>query len=639
VNRAAPGNGWMVSARGQASTVQSTVDEFTDPRPVPDGTTSANAQQSLRADIAPRSALQIASSPAACRAGQIYTASVVLRLTVTGACLQLELTGTGIARAISTTTTWQRYSVSGVVPIVIEGVRLRLTIRSNSSATVYADLQAGLFSSVESLIIVFCDYYSETSCADQSLIMARKGNILVVDDEEIMRDVLESLLAQEGHRVELAKTGEEGLQRLSERAFDVILLDVSMPGMGGLRTLEEILKLDAEAVVIMITAYATFDTAIAAWQLGAFSCIRKPFENAAILRTVIAGLARRRGDEERRLLRRTLKASADRNQVIGTSEAMREVFDLVEQVAPARSTVLITGESGTGKEVIARTIHFSSPRAESGQFVAVNCSNIPTELLESELFGHTKGAFTGAITAKKGLFEAADSGTIFLDEISTIPPETQARLLRVIQEREFTPLGDTQPRRVDVRIIAATNIDLRKAVEVGDFREDLFYRLNVINIHLPPLRDRRADILPLAQHFIRKYNAENGRTLSDQLSPELLGVLEAHRWPGNVRELETAIERAVIIARGSELTIDCLREEIITPGRLPDLSAGENEGFTSSIDLTRGISFYDEVSRFEVELIRRALELTGGHQSRAARLLGMNNTTLNSKIKAYNIRP
>jgi transcriptional regulator with GAF, ATPase, and Fis domain len=337
------------------------------------------------------------------------------------------------------------------------------------------------------------------------------------------------------------------------------------------------------------------------------------------------------------VLRRALRESADRKQIVGNSIAMREVYDLIEQVAPARSTVLITGESGTGKEVVARTIHFSSPRAETGQFVAVNCSNIPSELLESELFGHTKGAFTGAVAAKKGLFEVADNGSIFLDEITTIPPETQARLLRVIQEREFTPLGDTQPRKVDVRIIAATNTDLQRAVRSGDFREDLFYRLNVINIHLPPLRNRREDILPLAQHFIRKYNDENGRAISDQITPEVLKALETYSWPGNVRELETATERAVIVARADEITLDCLREEIVSP-RSQSGDAADVAESAALLDITRGISFYDEVSRFEIELIRRALEITGGHQSRAAKLLGMNNTTLNSKIKVYNIK-
>jgi DNA-binding NtrC family response regulator len=467
--------------------------------------------------------------------------------------------------------------------------------------------------------------------------MAKKGNILVIDDEEIMRDVLESLLSPEGYRVDLAKQGEEGLARFTERTYDVVLLDVSMPGIGGLRTLEELLKLDSEAVVIMITAFATFDTAVAALELGAFSCIRKPFENEHILKKVAAGISRRRKEEERQVLRRTLRASADRSQIVGNSAAMREVYDLIEQVAPARSTVLVTGESGTGKEVVARTIHFSSPRAESGQFVAVNCSNIPSELLESELFGHTRGAFTGAVAAKKGLFEVADGGSIFLDEITTIPPETQARLLRVIQEREFTPLGDTAPRKVDARIIAATNTDLRRAVQSGDFREDLFYRLNVINIHLPPLRNRRSDILPLTQHFIRKYNLENGRNVAEQLSPEVLDALENYPWPGNVRELETAIERAVIIARSEQITLECLRAEILSPEGRHGLNIA-SQSPTQFIDLTHGISFYDEVSRFEIELIRQALELTGGHQSRAAKLLGLNNTTLNSKIKSYNIK-
>src|SRR5437762_253486 len=283
--------------------------------------------------------------------------------------------------------------------------------------------------------------------------MAKKGSVLVVDDEEIMRDVLETLLSAEGYRVDLAKTGEEGLECYGRRAYDVVLMDVSMPGMGGLRALEEILKADAEAVVIVITAYATFDTAI--------------------------------------------------------------------------------GASGTGKELIARAIHMQSTRAAKS-FVTVNSSNIPSELLESELFGHTRGAFTGAVAAKKGLFEVADGGSLFLDEIGDIPPETQARLLRVLQEREFTPLGDTTPRKVDVRIVAATNIDLKEAVRQGSFREDLYYRLAVVPIELPPLRERREDILPLAQHFVRKYNEENARDVSDQLAPDVLALLEQYTWPGNV---------------------------------------------------------------------------------------------------------
>src|SRR5881296_898896 len=404
--------------------------------------------------------------------------------------------------------------------------------------------------------------------------MAKKGSVLVVDDEEIMRDVLETLLSSEGYRVDLAKTGEDGLDAYTKRSYDAVLLDVSMPGIGGLRALEEFLKLDGDAVVVMITAYATFDTAIAAWEKGAFGCIRKPFQNEHISATVAAGVKRRRKEEERRSLRQAMSREVDRGAIIGRSDIMQEVFRLVEQVAPARSTVLITGESGTGKELIAKAIHEASPRV-SRAFVTVNSSNIPSELLESELFGHTRGAFTGAIAAKKGLFEIADGGSLFLDEIGDIPPETQVRLLRVIQEREFTPLGDTTPRRVDVRIIAATNIDLREAVRQGMFREDLYYRLAVVPIELPPLRDRREDVLPLAQHFIRKYNEENGRHVSEQVGPEVLALLETYSWPGNVRELENAIERAVVIAPGNDVSRECLRPEISDP---ESVTIGSQEG-------------------------------------------------------------
>ncbi len=465
--------------------------------------------------------------------------------------------------------------------------------------------------------------------------MAKKGSVLVVDDEEIMRDVLETLLSADGYRVDLAKTGEEGIEAYGRRAYDTVLLDVSMPGMGGLRALEEFLKMDSEAVVIMITAGATFDVAIGAWERGAFGCIRKPFQNEQITARVEAGITRRRKEEERQTLRRAMSRSVDRGSIIGHSDKMQGIFQLVDQVAPARSTVLITGESGTGKELIAKAIHEQSPRAAKS-FVTVNSSNIPSELLESELFGHTRGAFTGAVTAKKGLFEVADGGSLFLDEIGDIPPETQARLLRVLQEREFTPLGDTAPRRVDVRIIAATNIELKEAVRQGAFREDLYYRLAVVPIEMPPLRDRREDVLLLAQHFIRKYNEENGRSVSEQIAPEVLALLEGYTWPGNVRQLENVIERAVVIAPGTELTRECLTIEITDPENTPGASQGS--GVASTLDIGRGVNFYDEVRRFEIELIRRALEQTNGHQSRAARLLGMNATTLNSKIKTYNIQ-
>jgi DNA-binding NtrC family response regulator len=467
--------------------------------------------------------------------------------------------------------------------------------------------------------------------------MAKKGNILVCDDEEIMRDVLETILTGAGYKVDLARTGEEAVEAYEQKTYDVVLMDVSMPGKGGLTALEEIISMDADAVVLMVTAYATFDTAISAWDKGAEGCIRKPFQNEQILGLVARGIKKRRKEEERVYLRQAMTRSVKRDAIIGRSDQMENVFRLVERVAPARSTVLVTGESGTGKELVAKSIHESSLRADK-PFVVVNCSNIPSELLESELFGHTKGAFTGAVAAKKGLFEVADTGSIFLDEIGDLRPETQVRLLRVIQEREFTPVGETTPVKVDVRIIAATNVDLKEAVKNGTFREDLYYRLSVVPIELPPLRTRREDILPLAQHFIRKYNAENAREVSESLSPEVLSLLENYYYPGNVRELENIIERAVVIAPTDEITVECLRPEVRDPNLAREMIQ-DGEGASEDIDISRGVNFYDEVRRFETDLIRRSLDQTGGHQSRAARLLGLNATTLNSKIKSYNIQP
>lgn len=465
--------------------------------------------------------------------------------------------------------------------------------------------------------------------------MAKKGSVLVCDDEEIMRDVLGTILTTAGYKVDLAKTGEEALAAYGEKFYDVVLMDVSMPGIGGLTALEEIIKLDSEAVILMVTAYATFDTAISAWEKGATGVIRKPFQNEQILARVGKGVKLRRNEQERVVLRQAMTRSVQRDSIIGRSDKMENVFRLLERVAPARSTVLITGESGTGKEVMAKTIHEASPRADKS-FVVVNCSNIPSELLESELFGHTKGAFTGAVAAKKGLFEVADGGSIFLDEIGDLRPEIQVRLLRVIQEREFTPLGETSTVQVDVRIIAATNIDLKEAVKNGTFREDLYYRLSVVPVELPPLRERREDILPLAQHFIRKYNDENGRVISENLSPEVLSLLENYYYPGNVRELENIIERAVVIAPTDEITVECLRPEVRDP-ELANQMIRNSAGTSADIDISRGVNFYDAVKNFEIDLIQRALDQTGGHQSRAARLLGLNATTLNSKIKSYNI--
>lgn len=466
--------------------------------------------------------------------------------------------------------------------------------------------------------------------------MAKKASILICDDEEIMRDVLGTIMSSAGYKVDLAKTGEEAVEMYSHKPYDVVLMDVSMPGMGGLTALEELVKLDAEVVVLMVTAYATFDTAISAWEKGAAGVIRKPFQNEQILALVAKGIKTRRKEEERQVLRQAMVRSVQRDLIVVHSEKMENIFRLVDRVGPARSTVLITGESGTGKELVAKAVHAASPRADK-PFVVVNCTNIPSELLESELFGHTKGAFTGAVGAKKGLFEVADTGSIFLDEIGDLRPETQVRLLRVIQEREFTPIGETNPTKVDVRIIAATNVDLKEAVKNGQFREDLYFRLSVVPIEIPPLRERREGILPLAQHFIRKYSEENGRNISENLSPEVLSLLENYNYPGNVRELENIIERAIVIAPTDEITVDCLRPEVRDPqSAMERMSA--SSGKSGSVDLKHGVSFYDEVKNYEIDLIRRALDQTGGHQSRAARLLGLNATTLNSKIKSYNIQ-
>jgi DNA-binding NtrC family response regulator len=451
--------------------------------------------------------------------------------------------------------------------------------------------------------------------------------VLVVDDEEIMRDVLETLLSSEGYRVDLAKTGEEGLDAYTKRAYDAVLLDVSMPGIGGLRALEEFLKLDPDAVVLMITAYATFDTAIAAWEKGAFGCIRKPFQNEHITAQVAAGVKRRRKEEERRSLRQAMSREVDRGAIVGRSDVMQEIFRIVEQVAPARSTILITGESGTGKELIAKAIHLKSPRADKA-FVAVNSGSMPVDLLESTLFGHVRGAFTSAIASKKGLFEVADQGTIFFDEIGTISMETQAKLLRVIQEKEFMRLGATETIKVDARIIAATNVDLKKLVDEGRFREDLYYRLNVIHIQLPPLRERKEDIPSLVEFFTKKYCEENGKA-QYRFSSEALKVLMDYHWPGNVRELENVVERAVVLSQDEIIGRDLLPESIVSPAT--------RYATLSSFPLTKNTSLFEILDAFERRVIVEMLEQTSWSQTEAADNFKIPLSTLNQKIKRHGI--
>src|SRR6202048_3215279 len=389
-----------------------------------------------------------------------------------------------------------------------------------------------------------------------------KGSILVVDDESEIREGLELLLSSEGYGVTSADTGESGLARLEEHPFDLLLLDVSLPDRNGLELLKEIRRRDANLPVVLITAYGSIDMPRAAFKSGAMSYITKPWSNDELLAQVAQAVESRRLREENVQLKRALKQRFNFPNIVGKSEKMLTLFDLVTQVGPSRSTILISGESGTGKELIAKAIHSASTRADKA-FVPVNTGSIPVDLLESQLFGHVKGAFTSAVASKKGLFEVADQGTIFFDEISTIGPETQAKLLRVIQEREFMRLGGTETIKVDVRIIAACYVELLSLGGEGRFREDLFHRLNVIHLQLPPLRDRREDVPLLLAHFLDRYCLENAKPLR-QFTQAALKLLVDYHWPGNVRELENVVERAVVLSSQELMDVDLLPESVRT---------------------------------------------------------------------------
>ena len=458
---------------------------------------------------------------------------------------------------------------------------------------------------------------------------SRHGTILVIDDEEIMREILDTLLTREGYEVRLASSGAEGLEIARALPIDVALVDIMMPGLDGIATLDELKRIDEDLAVIMITAYASIESAISAMKAGAFDYISKPFKNDEVLVVIRNAMERRRLVHENRALRQNIQERYHKfANIIGRSPRMRQVFDLIIQAAPSRSTILIQGESGTGKELVARAIHAHSSRADRA-FVTVNSGNLPPDLLESTLFGHVKGAFTGAVYPKKGLFDLADKGSIFFDEIGNVPLETQAKLLRVIQEREFMRLGGMETIKVDVRIIAATNVDLRQMMEEGRFREDLFYRLHVISIQLPPLRDRKDDIPLLVSHFLVKYGEEN-RKGSLELMPDALDLLMEYDWAGNVRELENVIERAVVLCSGDKIGADLIPEHV---------RKAPNFHMPQFVVPPEGISFKDVITDFEKRLIESTLEAAGGVQKRAAELLHIKPTTLNEMIKRYDIRP
>jgi DNA-binding NtrC family response regulator len=458
---------------------------------------------------------------------------------------------------------------------------------------------------------------------------ATPAHVLVIDDEEIIREALDALLTRDGCVVRTAANAADGLARLADEEVDVVLLDLMLPDRNGLDVLDDIRRMDDKLPVVMITAFGTIDTAVRATKQGAFHYFTKPFKNDDVLVVVRNAIERRRLERENLELRNRLKSGSHRfDQIIGGSARMRAIFDLVARAAPSRTTVLVQGESGTGKELVAQACHRRSARSDKA-FVTVNSGNLPPDLLESNLFGHVKGAFTGAVAPKKGLFELADRGTIFFDEIGNVPLDTQAKLLRVIQEREFMRLGGVDTIKVDVRIIAATNVDLRRAVADGRFREDLFYRLNVIPIQLPPLRERKEDIPLLIQHFLEKHGEEI-RKSGWFVTPEALDILMAYDWPGNVRELENVIERAVVLAPSREIGVELIPDQVRFNREFHD---------QEFVVPPEGIPLKEVLSNAERRWIESALEAAGGVQKKAAELLFIKPTTLNEMIKRYDIRP
>ncbi len=464
---------------------------------------------------------------------------------------------------------------------------------------------------------------------------APRGRVLVVDDEADIRESLDYLLTQEGYVVDAAATAAEGIRKAETGGFDLVLLDIMMPDRSGMEVLRDIRQKDQETPIFMITAYGSIPVAVEALKSGASDFFEKPWKNEKLLVEIDRMISKRRLETENIHLKRTLKQRYSFPNIVGKGDRMVRVLDLVAQVAPSRSTILITGETGTGKELIAKAIHSNSPRADQ-MFVPVNSGSLPPDLLESTLFGHVKGAFTGASATRKGYFEIADRGTIFFDEIGTIGPETQAKLLRVIQEKEFMPLGSSETVRVDVRIIAATNADLKKLVDEGRFREDLYYRLNVINIGLPPLRERREDIPALIEYFFTKYCRETEKFLDSnrksmlQFEPDALQALMEHSWPGNVRELENVVERAVVLATSPLVPLDVLPDYFLQ-------AAGLRIRRDESGRLPLDASLFEIVADFERRVIIEHLESAGWSQTDAAGTLHVPLSTLNQKIKRLNI--
>jgi DNA-binding NtrC family response regulator len=461
------------------------------------------------------------------------------------------------------------------------------------------------------------------------------GRILVIDDEPDIRESLEALLTAEHYRVELASNATEGQRKLEASSYDLVLLDLMMPDKSGMQVLEEVRQRDRETPIFMITAYGSVEVAVQALKRGANDYFSKPWDNEKLLIEIANMISKHRLERENAELKRALKQRYSFPNIVGKSERMQRILDLVAQVASSRATILITGETGTGKELIAHAIHSYSARSEH-PFVPVHSGSVPADLLESALFGHVRGAFTGAMSARKGYFEVANHGTLFFDEIGTISLETQTKLLRVIQEREFMPLGSAETVKVDVRIVAATNADLKKLVEEGKFREDLYYRLNVINLALPPLRERKEDIPALVQHFFTKYCRENEKFLDDhndsilRFEPDAMQVLMDHGWPGNVRELENVVERAVVLASQPNVGTDVIPDHLLE-------ARGMRIRRDESGALAADASLFEVVADFERRTIIEKLEACDWSQTAAAEAFRIPLSTLNQKIKRLNI--
>ncbi len=453
--------------------------------------------------------------------------------------------------------------------------------------------------------------------------------ILIVDDEQSMRDVLSIMLKRAGYGVTVAADGEEAIAQLGKDIFDLVITDLKMPKVGGLDVLKAVKDSSPDTVVLVITAFASTETAIEAMKRGAYDYLTKPFQVDEVQLIIRNALETRRLSTENMLLKRELASQSSFAQIVGQSDAMQKVFDMVRKVADSKSNVLICGESGTGKELVARAIHYNSARSRL-PFVAINCGALPEPLLESELFGHMRGSFTGAVSNKAGLFEVANGGTIFLDEIGETTPTMQVKLLRVIQEREFRRVGGTRDLKVDVRIIAATNKDLEKAVADGSFREDLYYRLDVIPINLPPLRMRAGDIPLLAKHFLERFAKVSGKPVPE-LTPGAMHLLLAHEWRGNVREMENLIERAVAFASGPQITEEDIHSWLHRPAAQPQ------GGYPADLPAD-GLDLEELINRIEKELLLKALERAQWVKKKAARLLKLNTRSFRYRLEKYAIK-